>query len=132
VIDEPRRCLGGCSLGVIEDENTFRGGDSLSRLSEQLRVISDEKRLRILAALMRQEMCVCDIMAQLGMGQSLVSHHLGVLKQAGLVRDRRDAQWIYYSIDPERLEELNAHFLAALDVANLRPEAAFGASPKIC
>lgn len=104
----------------------------LAHLSDILRIIADEKRLRILNLLTRQEMCVCDIMEQLGLSQSLVSHHLGVLKRAGLVRDRRDAQWVYYSIDPGRLAELNAQYLALFDVVNLAPEAAYGAGPKKC
>ncbi len=97
-----------------------------------LRVIADENRLRILKLLTQQETCVCDIMAQLDLSQPLASHHLGVLRQAGLVCDRRDAQWVYYSIVPERLAELNARYLALLDVANLAPEAAYGAAPHTC
>jgi len=125
--------LVSCSPGGGEDTDLCcDGNDGISRLSELLRAVSDERRLRILAALTRQEMCVCDIMARLGLGQSLVSHHLGVLKQAGLVRDRRDAQWVYYSIDPQRLVELGSHFRQVLDVANLAPEASYGASPKVC
>jgi ArsR family transcriptional regulator len=106
--------------------------EALAELSSILRVIADEKRLRILKLLTQQEMCVCDIVERLGLSQSLVSHHLGVLKQAGLVQDRRDAQWVYYSIDPDRLAELNAHYLVLFDVANLAPQAAYGASPRKC
>lgn len=108
------------------------GKDGLIELSSLLRVMADEKRLRILQMLTRQEMCVCEIMEQLGLSQSLVSHHLGVLRQAGLVHDRRDAQWVYYSIDPRQLAVLSARFLAVLDVANLPPEATFGCSPRKC
>jgi ArsR family transcriptional regulator len=134
MVDKQLACVGSCTPGSREDNDDLScdGNDGLSRLSELLHVISDKRRLRILAALTHQEMCVCDIMARLGMGQSLASHHLGVLKQAGLVRDRRDAQWVYYSIDPQRLAELNAYFRAALDVAHLAPDAAYGASPRIC
>jgi len=105
---------------------------SLTELSSALRVIADENRLRILRLLIQQEMCVCDIMERLGLSQSLVSHHLGVLKRIGLVRDRPDAQWVYYSIDPDRLAELNARYLDLLDVANLAPETAYGAGPRKC
>jgi ArsR family transcriptional regulator len=107
-------------------------GDDLAELSHLLRVVADEKRLRILALLARQEMCVCDITEQLRMGQSLVSHHLGVLRQVGLVQDRRDAQWIYYSIGRRQLAELNARYLALLDVATLAAEATYGTSPRKC
>ena len=106
--------------------------EELVELAGVLRVIADENRLRILALLVRQETCVCDIMEKLGLSQPLASHHLGVLRQDGLVRDRRDAQWVYYSLVPERLAELNAGYLALLDVANLAPDAAFGAAPHKC
>jgi len=104
----------------------------LTYVSNMLRVMADEKRLSILNLLICQERCVCEIVEELGLSQSLVSHHLGVLKQAGLVQDRRDAQWIYYSINLDRLAELNAHYLALFDVANLSPEAVYGASPRRC
>lgn len=118
--------------GENEGMSTDTTEETLAELSNILRVIADEKRLCILELLTRQEMCVCEIMEQLGLSQSLVSHHLGVLKRAGLVQDRRDAQWVYYSIDPGRLVEVNAHYLALFDVANLAPEAAYGASPRRC
>jgi ArsR family transcriptional regulator len=106
--------------------------EDLAELSAMLRVLADENRLRILNLLTKQETCVCDVMTQLNLTQPLASHHLGVLKQAGLVRDRREAQWIYYSIDPDRLADLNARYLALLDVANLAPEAAWGAGRHVC
>jgi ArsR family transcriptional regulator len=106
--------------------------ESVAGMAGILRIIADEKRLRILKLLTRQEMCVCEIMAQLGLSQSLVSHHLRVLKRVGLVQDRPDAQWTYYSIEPVRLAELNAHYLSLFDLANLAPEAAYGASPTWC
>ena len=104
----------------------------IAELASTLRVISEENRLRMVSLLVRQEMCVCDIIAATGLGQSLVSHHLGVLRRTGLVRDRREAQWVYYSIDPAGLAELNAAFLRLLGTAGLRPEAAYGASPSRC
>lgn len=105
---------------------------NLAELAAMLRTIADENRLQILQLLTRRETCVCDIMAQLGLSQPLASHHLGVLRQAGLVDDRRDAQWVYYSIRPERLAELNARYLSVLDVSNLAPQAARGAAPAKC
>ena len=132
MIDKQVECQGPCCPDGIAQIEPYDNGGGLARLSELLRVISDERRLRILAALTQQEMCVCDLMTRLDMGQSLVSHHLAVLKQAGLVRDRRDAQWVYYSVDPQHLADLKARFLGVLDVANLTPEAAYGASPRVC
>lgn len=63
------------------------------------KALSEETRLRILKLLERGELCVCDIVAALEMIQPKVSFHLGVLKEAGLIRDRKQGRWIHYSID---------------------------------
>ncbi len=95
---------------------------------EALRFLSDRNRLRILAVLTRAETCVCDLIDELDLPQSLVSYHLGKLKKAGLVRTRRDAQWIYYSLDPDAWARLIAPLAGLMDPIPLPPEAAFGAS----
>lgn len=97
-----------------------------------LGVIANDKRLRILSLLTEREMCVCEIIEKVGLSQSLISHHLGVLRRAGLVRDRQEGHWVYYSIDAANLAKLNSQYLAFLDVADLPPEAAFGAAPHRC
>jgi len=97
-----------------------------------LRVIANEKRLRILSLLTQREMCVCEIIETLDLSQSLISHHLGVLRRSGLVQDRQEGHWVYYSIDAGSLAKLNARCLAILDVTELPPEAAYGAAPHRC
>ncbi len=64
------------------------------------KALTDETRLRILALLGRQELCVCQIVQTLGIGQSKASRHLAHLKNAGLVKDRRDGLWMHYSLAP--------------------------------
>ena len=64
----------------------------------RFRALGDETRLRLLELLTTGERSVAALMADTGLGQSLVSHHLRALRQAGLVRDRRDGRWVYYSI----------------------------------
>ncbi len=59
---------------------------------------SDATRLRILFLLTERELCVCEIMAVLDMPQGKISRHLSVLKQCGLLTDRRDGVWIYYAL----------------------------------
>lgn len=74
-----------------------------------LKVLSDPTRLRIFAFLRAGEACVCEIAGDLGLAENLVSHHLGVLRREGLVRDRRDAsdaRWVYYHLEPERLAQV--------------------------
>jgi len=68
-----------------------------------LRALSDETRLRILKLLEHGELCVCDIVAALGMIQPNVSFHLGILKEAGLIKDRKHGRWIHYSINDSNL-----------------------------
>ena len=62
------------------------------------KALADETRLRILHLLCRRELCVCQIVEVLGIGQSKVSRHLAHLRNAGLVNDRREGLWMYYSL----------------------------------
>jgi ArsR family transcriptional regulator len=61
--------------------------------------LSDETRLRILKLLENGELCVCDIFSALDMVQPKVSFHLSVLKEAGLIKDRKAGRWVHYSLD---------------------------------
>jgi ArsR family transcriptional regulator len=69
----------------------------------RFRALGDETRLRILEALATGERCVSDLMDALGLGQSLVSHHLRALREAGLVTVRRDGRRINYTISEPAL-----------------------------
>jgi ArsR family transcriptional regulator len=62
------------------------------------KALADLTRLRILKSLTQGEMCVCQIEHSLGISQTLASRHLSLLRMAGLVKNRRDSQWIYYSL----------------------------------
>lgn len=75
-------------------------------LSARFQALSDDKRLRVLWMLRGGEQCVCNLTEALDVGQSLLSFHLKSLKEAGLVNDRRDGRWVYYSLDRAGLEEL--------------------------
>jgi ArsR family transcriptional regulator len=78
----------------------------LVRLSEMCHALSDPTRLQVLAMLRYGERCVCDLTDALESGQSRLSFHLKTLKDAGLVQDRREGRWAYYSLTPGALEEL--------------------------
>jgi ArsR family transcriptional regulator len=95
---------------------------------EALRFLSDGNRLRILRVLARRESCVCELIEQLGQPQPLISYHLRRLREAGLVRSRRQAQWVYYSIDAEAWQRLTQPIQDFCDAASFPPEAAYGAS----
>jgi ArsR family transcriptional regulator len=73
------------------------------------RALGDETRLRILDLLTEGERCVCDLQSDLQLGQSLLSFHLRVLREAGLVSDRRSGRWAFYSLKPEALAPVAAH-----------------------
>ena len=72
----------------------------MQNLVELFKVLADETRLRILNLLYERELCVCHVMAVLNITQSKASRHLISLKHLGLVKDRREAQWMYYSLAP--------------------------------
>ena len=81
-----------------------------SRIDQQccprFQALSDATRIRILELLRGGELCVCELMADLNIRQSLLSFHLKTLKNAGLVMDRKDGRWVHYSINWRGLEEL--------------------------
>ena len=101
--------------------------EPLDAATGTLRFLSDRNRLRILLQLTSAESCVCDLIDDLELPQSLVSYHLGKLRRAGLVRARRDAQWVYYSLDPVAWDALLDPVRTLLHPGPLPPEAAWGA-----
>ena len=80
--------------------------EELRDLGEFFKVFGDVTRLKILYALLCSEMCVYDIAALLGMSQSAISHQLRVLKQARLVRNRREGKQIYYFLADEHVRTI--------------------------
>ena len=70
----------------------------MEKLLDVIKALSDETRLRILNLLYKKELCVCDVMETLQISQAKASRHLIALKNAGLAKDRKQAQWAYYSI----------------------------------
>jgi ArsR family transcriptional regulator, arsenate/arsenite/antimonite-responsive transcriptional repressor len=77
---------------------------SLSERARLFQALSDETRLAILDMLRHGERCVCDLQDALGVAQSRLSFHLKVLRDAGMVQDRKEGRWSYYTINPDRLE----------------------------
>lgn len=94
----------------------------MEKLPEILKALSDETRLRIVNLLYERELCVCDVMETLQISQAKASRHLIYLKNAGLVKDRKHAQWAYYSLTKdERLK-----FIDSLVYDNLRNLDSYG------
>ena len=93
----------------------------LARAARLFHALSDETRLGILTMLGDGERCVCDLQAALDAAQSRLSFHLKVLKEAGLVTDRKEGRWSYYTLVPEAFGE--AHdFVRALAHDSVAPE----------
>jgi len=75
-------------------------------LSDLFKVFGDTTRIKILCALFQSEMCVCDIAALLNMTQSAISHQLRILKQARLVKFRKEGKVVYYSLDDDHVKSI--------------------------
>lgn len=89
---------------IIDGINASMPDDTtLCELAEFFRVFGDSTRIRILYALSRAEMCVCDIAELLGVSQSAVSHQLQILRSSRLVKYRREGKTVFYSLNDEHI-----------------------------
>src|SRR5437870_5820436 len=80
----------------------------IARASALFHALSDEIRLEVVVLLGDGEQCVCDLQSSLNMAQSKLSWHLKTLKEAGIITDRREGRWVYYSLDVNSLGEVKA------------------------
>ncbi len=97
---------------------------NLDILADRLKVLAEPKRLLIFNLLMEGIQCNCELGDFLQMPPNLISHHLSKLRAAGLVdaeRDPVDSRWIYYSVNRQALDELNATFGTFFDPARIKP-----------
>ena len=101
-----------CESSVIHEEVVaqVRAGmpeeDPVYEVSELFKVFGDSTRSRIICALTVSEMCVCDLSAVLNMTQSAISHQLRILKQARLVKSRRNGKVVYYALADDHVKTL--------------------------
>jgi DNA-binding transcriptional ArsR family regulator len=101
-----------CASTVIHQEVIDKVKDHipdeeiLYDLSDLFKVFGDTTRIKILCTLFQAEMCVCDIAALLNMTQSAISHQLRVLKQARLVKFRKEGKVVYYSLDDDHVKSI--------------------------
>lgn len=89
-----------------------------------LKALAEPTRLSVFDMLMEGVQCNCEIAQWLGLSLSLISHHMRVLRQVGLVRSERDpddARWIYYSIDRQALAQLDREMRHLLDANRIQP-----------
>jgi ArsR family transcriptional regulator, arsenate/arsenite/antimonite-responsive transcriptional repressor len=100
--------------------------DNVQAIAEQLKVLAEPNRLLIFNLLMEGVQCNCELGGKLQMAPNLISHHLRVLREAGLVlveRDPSDARWVYYSINRACLDELYQTLEAFFDPRRIQPRA---------
>jgi len=94
----------------------------LTRAVRWFHALSDETRLQIIERLSDGEQCVCNLTDMLATTQSLLSFHLKTLKDAGILTDRREGRWVYYSLSPQAIEELQ-RFIGSLKPSGCGPRA---------
>ncbi len=102
--------MSSCDCNIIHEEAVEKARklmpeeSKLYELADLFKVFGDSTRVKILYAISDFEMCVCDIALLLGMTQSAISHQLRVLKQARLVKYRKNGKSTFYSLDDEHVE----------------------------
>jgi len=79
--------------------------DVIKKQSEYCKALSDPARVRIIYALADEALCVCELIDILQMQQTTVSHHLKVLKYAGIISDRKSGKWVNYSLADKKVLE---------------------------
>lgn len=101
-----------CDCDVIHEEIVNKVREKMPQeetiydLAGLFKVFGDSTRIKILWALDESEMCVCDIAFLLNMTQSAISHQLRVLKQAELVKSRREGKIVFYSLEDEHVKQI--------------------------
>ncbi|MFZ7133428.1 MAG: ArsR/SmtB family transcription factor [Eubacteriales bacterium] len=101
-----------CDCNIIHQDiidkvkNKMPQEEQLHQLAEFFKVFGDFTRIKILFALFHSEMCVCDISTLLNMRQSAISHQLRTLKQARLVKYRKEGKVVYYSLDDDHVKQI--------------------------
>lgn len=86
-----------------------QSGADLAARAQLFHALSDGTRLAILELLRGGELCVCELQDALSAAQSRLSFHLKVLRESGLVTDRKEGRWSYYALNPERLAQLTQY-----------------------
>lgn len=97
-------CTHGEIIGAVRPEMPV--DEKLYDLAELFKIFGDTTRIRILYVLFEAEMCVCDIAEVLQMTQSAISHQLRLLKQAKLVRNRREGKTVYYALADDHVRTI--------------------------
>ena len=96
----------------------------LHEFAQMLKVLGEPNRLMLLSKIIEGVQCNCELGKSLSLASNLVSHHLSVLCDSGIVqtaRDQNDARWIYYSVNEKALQKLKQHFGVFFDESRIMP-----------
>lgn len=110
-----------CDCGIIHGDTVDKvksemvKDEKFADISDFFKVFGDSTRIKILWALDKSEMCVCDIATLIGMTKSAVSHQLRVLKDNNLVKNRREGKIIYYSLADSHVQDILEKAVEHLD-----------------
>ena len=91
---------------VAETRSSMPTDEIICDIAEFYKVFADSTRIKILCALHEKELCVCDIAVVLNMTKSAVSHQLKILRQANLVKNRKDGKIVYYSLSDDHVRKI--------------------------
>lgn len=94
------------SREVVSARKAIPDDPTLEGLTETFKALGDRTRLKIMTALSREELCVCDIASLLGVSESAISHQLRFLKTMRLVRYRKEGKMVYYTLDDDHIKDL--------------------------
>ncbi|SFA78356.1 DNA-binding transcriptional regulator, ArsR family [Acetitomaculum ruminis DSM 5522] len=101
-----------CECDIIHEDAVIKAkaemydDEQLMDVADVFKIFSDFTRVKILNVLFNNELCVCDIAYILGMSKSSISHQLRILKQANLVKNRREGKVVYYSLADSHVETI--------------------------
>ena len=101
-----------CDCNIIHEDvvkdtlKQMADEDLLNKVAEFFKILGDTTRVKILFALDKNEMCVCDIANVLNMSKSSISHQLSTLRQNGIVKCRREGKEVFYSLDDEHVKQV--------------------------
>lgn len=115
-----------CDCNIIHEDivnstlQAMASEDIFNMLAEFFKILGDTTRTKILFALDKNEMCVCDIANVLGMSKSSISHQLGTLRRSGIVKCRRQGKEVYYMLNDNHVKQLFEvgleHILERVDI----------------
>ena len=101
-----------CDCNVIHQDKVddtlkqMADEDLLNKLAEFFKILGDTTRVKILYALDKNELCVCDIANVLGMSKSSISHQLGTLRRSGIVKCKKVGKEVFYMLDDEHVKQV--------------------------